>query len=59
MAQKKQALAAEVGTNSELLVISSIFINTLSATQPTTYTLKDAKTGKQLWVIEDNSALAG
>jgi dipeptidyl-peptidase-4 len=58
--KKKQALAAEVGTNSGTFSPNfKYFINTFSsATQPTTYTLKDAKTGKQLQVIEDNSALA-
>lgn len=58
--KKKQALSTETGTNSATFSPNfKYYINTFSsATQPTTYTLKEAKTGKQLQVIEDNAALA-
>lgn len=58
--KNKKALSAEIGTNNATFSPNfQYYINTFSgATQPTTYTLNEAKTGKQLQVIENNEALA-
>jgi dipeptidyl-peptidase-4 len=56
----KVFLSQNVGTNSATFSPNfDYFINSFStASQPTTYTLNDAKSGKQLQVIENNAALA-
>ncbi|EIA09635.1 S9 family peptidase [Flavobacterium frigoris] len=58
--KSKKALSNQVGTNDATFSPNfQYYINTFSsATQPTTYTLNEAKLGKQLQVIEDNKALA-
>jgi dipeptidyl-peptidase-4 len=58
--KNKKALSSERGTNNATFSPNfQYYINTFSsATQPTTYTLNEAKTGKQLQVIENNEALA-
>ena len=58
--KNKERLSKNTGTNTATLSPNfQFFINTFSsATQPTTYTLNEAKTGKQIQVIEDNKALA-
>lgn len=58
--KSKKALSNQVGTNDATFSPNfQYYINTFSsATQPTTYTLNEAKSGKQLQVIEDNKALA-
>jgi dipeptidyl-peptidase-4 len=58
--KNKKALSTETGTNDATFSPNfQYYINTFSsATQPTTYTLNTAKTGKQLEVIENNEALA-
>ena len=58
--KNKARLSKNTGTNTATLSPNfQFFINTFSsATQPTTYTLNEAKTGKQIQVIEDNKALA-
>ncbi|SDX00566.1 S9 family peptidase [Flavobacterium degerlachei] len=58
--KSKKALSNKVGTNDATFSPNfQYYINTFSsATQPTTYTLNEAKSGKQLQVIEDNKALA-
>jgi dipeptidyl-peptidase-4 len=58
--KNKKALSIEKGTNSATFSPNfEYYINTFSsATQPTTYILNEAKTGKQLQVIENNEALA-
>jgi dipeptidyl-peptidase-4 len=40
-----------------VLIFNITSTSLVSATQPTTYTLNEAKTGKQLQVIENNEAL--
>ncbi len=58
--KNKVRLSSQTGTNAATLSPNfQYFINTFSsATQPTAYTLNDAKTGKQIQVIENNQALA-
>ncbi len=58
--KNKKVLSNEVGTNKGTFSPNfQYYINTFSsAKQPTRYTLNDAKSGKQLQVIEDNAALA-
>jgi len=58
--KNKVRLTSKVGTNTATLSPNfQYFINTYSnASQPTVYTLNEAKTGKQLQVIEDNKELA-
>jgi len=58
--KNKKALSNEIGTNGATFNPNfQYYINTFSsASQPTRYTLNEAKTGKQLKVIEDNAALA-
>lgn len=58
--KNKVRLSQNVGTNAATFSPNfQYFINTFSsATQPTTYTLNEAKTGKQLQIIEKNEALA-
>ena len=58
--KNKVRLSKTTGTNAATFSPNfQYFINTFSsATQPTTYTLNEAKTGKQLQVIEKNEALA-
>ena len=58
--KNKVRLSATTGTNAATFSPNfQYFINTLSsATQPTTYTLNEAKTGAQIQVIENNEALA-
>jgi dipeptidyl-peptidase-4 len=58
--KNKKVLSAEVGTNNATFSPNfQYYINTFSsATQPTTYTLNEAKSGKKLQVIENNEALA-
>ncbi|MHC0443994.1 S9 family peptidase [Flavobacterium sp. 3-218] len=58
--KNKTALTAKVGTNAATFSPNfQYFINTYSsATQPTTYTLNEAKSGKEIQVIENNQALA-
>jgi dipeptidyl-peptidase-4 len=57
--KNKKVLSNEVGTNGATFSPNfQYYINTFSsATQPTRYTLNEAKSGKQLQVIEDNAAL--
>lgn len=58
--KNKKALSHELGTNAATFSPNyQYFINTFSsATQPTRYTLNEAKSGKQIQVIEDNATLA-
>lgn len=58
--KNKKALSSELGTNAATFSPNyQYFINTFSsATQPTRYTLNEAKSGKQIQVIEDNATLA-
>ncbi len=58
--KNKVRLSKTTGTNAATFSPNfQYFINTFSsATQPTTYTLNEAKTGKQVQVIEKNEALA-
>jgi len=58
--KNKVRLSKNTGTNSATFSPNfQFFINTFSsASQPTTYTLNEAKTGKQIQVIEDNKALS-
>jgi dipeptidyl-peptidase-4 len=58
--KNKKRLSSQTGTSAATFSPNyQFFINTYSsATQPTTYTLNDAKTGKQVQVIENNEALA-
>ena len=58
--KNKKALSNELGTNAATFSPNyQYFINTFSsATQPTSYTLNEAKSGKQIQVIEDNATLA-
>ncbi|MDP5199214.1 S9 family peptidase [Flavobacterium sp. DG2-3] len=58
--KNKTALTAKVGTNAATFSPNfQYFINTYSsASQPTTYTLNEAKSGKEIQVIENNQALA-
>jgi dipeptidyl-peptidase-4 len=58
--KNKKALSNQVGTNNATFSPNfQYYINTFSsATQPTTYTLNEAKSGKKLQVIENNEALA-
>lgn len=56
----KKALSTKTGTNAATFSPNfQYFITSFSsATQPTLYTLNDAKEGKQLQIIQDNAALA-
>ncbi|WP_269234460.1 S9 family peptidase [Flavobacterium flavigenum] len=58
--KNKIALAAKTGTSAATFSPNfQYFITTFSSNlQPTTYTLNEAKTGKEIQVIEDNKALA-
>ncbi|MFV5702886.1 S9 family peptidase [Flavobacterium sp. XS2P12] len=58
--KNKVRLSKNVGTSAATFSPNfQYYINTFSsATQPTTYTLNEAKAGKQVKVIEDNEALA-
>jgi dipeptidyl-peptidase-4 len=58
--KNKIALAKTTGTNAATFSPNfQYFINTFSsAAQPTTYTLNEAKTGKEIQVIENNKALS-
>jgi dipeptidyl-peptidase-4 len=58
--KNKVRLSSRVGTNEATFSPNfQFYINTFSsATQPTTNTLHDSKTGKQLQVIETNEALS-
>lgn len=58
--KNKVRLTTKVGTNAATLSPNfQYFINTFSsASQPTVYTLNEAKSGKQIQVIEDNKELA-
>jgi len=58
--KNKVRLSKNTGTNSATFSPNfQFFINTFSsASQPTTYTLNEAKTGRQIQVIEDNKALS-
>ena len=58
--KNKTRLTEKLGTNTATFSPNfEYFINSFSsAAQPTTYTLNDSKTGKQLQVIENNEALA-
>ncbi|TRX02455.1 S9 family peptidase [Flavobacterium gawalongense] len=58
--KNKVRLSKNVGTSAATFSPNfQYYINTFSsALQPTTYTLNDAKTGKQVKVIENNEALA-
>ncbi|MEL1252786.1 S9 family peptidase [Flavobacterium sp. DGU38] len=58
--KNKTALAVKTGTNAATFSPNfQYFITTFSSNlQPTTYTLNEAKTGKEIQVIEDNKALA-
>lgn len=58
--KNKVRLSQNVGTTAATFSPNfQYFINTFSsATQPTTYTLNESKTGKQIQVIENNEALA-
>ncbi|WP_026728462.1 S9 family peptidase [Flavobacterium denitrificans] len=58
--KNKTALTTKIGTNAATFSPNfQFFINTYSsASQPTIYTLNEAKTGKEIQVIEDNKALA-
>ena len=56
----KVRLSSQIGTNAATFSPNfQFYINTFSSTsQPTTYTLNEAKTGKQIQVIENNEALS-
>ena len=58
--KNKVRLSSKTGTNKATFSPNfQYFINTYSsATQPTVYTLNDAKAGKEIQVIENNQALA-
>ncbi|MEO7977810.1 S9 family peptidase [Flavobacterium sp.] len=58
--KNKVRLSKNTGTNMATFSPNfQFFINTYSsASQPTTYTLNEAKTGKQIQVIEDNKGLS-
>ena len=58
--KNKVRLSKNVGANTATFSPNyQYYINTFStATQPTTYTLNEAKTGKQVQVIENNETLA-
>ncbi|MBX9806310.1 MAG: S9 family peptidase [Flavobacteriaceae bacterium] len=58
--KNKTRLSQNTGTNAATFSPNfQYFINSFSsASQPTTYTLNDSKTGKQIQVIENNEALA-
>lgn len=58
--KNKVRLTKSVGANAAVFSPNyQYYINTFStATQPTIYTLNEAKTGKQMQVIENNEALA-
>lgn len=58
--KNKVALATKVGTNAATFSPNfQFFINTFSsASQPTTYTLNESKTGKEIQVIENNQTLS-
>ena len=58
--KNKVKLSQNTGTNSATFSPNfQYFINSFStASQPTTYTLNESKTGKQVQVIENNQALA-
>jgi dipeptidyl-peptidase-4 len=58
--KNKVKLTQNVGTNTATFSPNfQYFINTFSSvSQPTTYTLNDSKTGKQIQVIENNEALS-
>ncbi|MFV5699596.1 S9 family peptidase [Flavobacterium sp. ZT3R17] len=58
--KNKVRLSKNVGTNAATLSPNfQYYINTFSsAIQPTTYTLNESKTGRQVKVIENNEALA-
>lgn len=57
--KNKTKLSQNLGTNAATFSPNfQYFINSFSTTtQPTTYTLNDSKTGKQIQVIENNEAL--
>lgn len=57
--KKKKKLSSEIGTNSAAFSKSmNYFVNTFSnASTPTVYTLVDAKTGKEIKEIKNNSKL--
>ena len=58
--KSKLRLTVKVGTSTATFSPNfQFFINTFSsASQPTTYTLNESKTGKEIQVIENNQALA-
>lgn len=58
--KNKVALSAVIGTNAATFSPNfQYYINTFSsASQPTTYTLNESKTGKQIQVIENNKELS-
>jgi dipeptidyl-peptidase-4 len=58
--KNKVRLTSKVGTSAATFSPNfQFFINTFSsASQPTTYTLNESKTGKEIQVIENNEALA-
>ncbi|PAM92155.1 S9 family peptidase [Flavobacterium sp. IR1] len=58
--KNKVRLSKNIGTNAATLSPDfKYYINTFSsASQPTTYTLNEAKAGKEIQVIENNQALA-
>ena len=58
--KNKVRLSSQIGTNAATFSPNfQFYINTFSSTsQPTTYTLNEAKTGKQIQVIENNEALS-
>lgn len=58
--KNKVRLSKNIGTNAATFSPNfQFFINTFSsASQPTTYTLNEAKSGKEIQVIENNEALA-
>lgn len=58
--KNKVRLSKNLGSNSATFSPNfQFFINVFSsASQPTTYTLNEAKTGKEVKVVEDNKALA-
>ncbi|KAF2507834.1 S9 family peptidase [Flavobacterium zhairuonense] len=58
--KNKTALTTKIGTNTATFSPNfQFFINTYSsASQPTIYTLNEAKSGKEIQIIENNQALA-
>jgi dipeptidyl-peptidase-4 len=58
--KNKMRLSSQTGTNAATFSPNfQFYINTFSSTsQPTTYTLNEAKTGKQIQVIENNEVLS-